>query len=365
MTLLLALAPASEAAKRKVPRGFFGVNYAGEIENASSGLQEEQWDRLADAGVESARVIFNWEIANQVRGGPIDWSRMDTAVGFASQRRIAVLPVVMYAPSWAKRYPAWDGSPPKGTSDYTSFLRKAIRRYGPKGRFWKAHPDIPKRPVRTWQIWNEPDLQFQWYRPEDTWQPKHAAAYGRLLRAAYRTVHKTDPGAKVVSASVAIDGWLVLEDLYRYAGIRGYFDIAGVQAEAGDWHFLPTVLRRFRAVLDRHGARRIPMWGTEFGWPASDGRTPPLSYAFGYMTGYATTDSGMASRLRKGYGLLAKRSLRRELRLQRLLWFTGVSRYSGTFEYDYSGLLWHHGESVEPKPAYDAYAQTARKYEGG
>jgi hypothetical protein len=362
--LLLLIAPASEAAKRKVPRGFFGVNYAGQIENAPTQLQAEQWDRLDRAGVESARILFNWEIANYVRSDPIDWRFMDSDVRFASEHRIEVLPVVMYAPPWAKRYRGWDGSPPKRVSDYTAFLKKAIRRYGPHGVFWREHPDIPKRPLRRWQIWNEVDLQFQWYRREDTWQPKHAAAYGKLLRAAYRTVHKADPGAKVLSASLAIDSWIVLEKLYRNGGIRGYFDIAGVQVEAGDWRFLPTVLRRFRAVLDRHGAGRVPMWGTEFGWPASDGRTPTPSYTFGYMTGYTTDDDGMASRLTNGYNLLAKRSLRRELRLERLMWFTAVSPYSGSFEYDYSGLLWHHGDIVEPKPAYEAYAQTARRHEG-
>jgi hypothetical protein len=365
LAAFLLLAPASaDAGKRKVPRGFFGVNYAGPIEDSPFDVQKLQWDRLARAGAESARMVFNWDLAQKTPVGPINWSRTDTAVRLATEHRIQLLPVVLYAPEWAKRYHGWNGSPPRNVSDYTAFLKKLIGRYGPHGDFWNANPDLPERPLRTWQIWNEMDLQFQWYRPANHWRPQDAADYGKLLRASYKTVHSADHGAKVVLGALAIDGWRILDEMYKNGHIAGYFDIAAPQVEAGDWHFLPTVLRRFRAVLNEHGAKKVPIYGTEFGWPASKGRGPHPGYDTGYMSGYFTTDKGMASRLRNGYTLLAKASLRKELKLQRLMWFTAVSTYKGDFEYDYSGLLWQRGNHVTAKPAYRSYVKTARRLEG-
>jgi Glycosyl hydrolase family 53 len=363
----MLLAPAAHAADRKVPRGFFGSVWAGEIENAPLDVQTAAWDRLARAGVESTRVVFNWEVANSVKDGVIDWSRTDNAVAHATERGIQVLPTVMYAPNWAKRYPGIASSPPKHNSDYTDFLKKLIARYGPNGEFWKVQAHVygvPYRPLRVWQIWNEVDLQFQWYRKADHWRKSDAKDYGKLLKASYKTIHQADPGAKVMLASLAIDSWRILGKLYKNADIHGNFDIAALQAEAGDPHFLPTVLKRFRAVLDKHHDGKVPMWATEFGWPASKGRTPKLTYATGYMTGYATTDKGMAKRLKIGYPLLADTGFRKRMKLKHVFWFTSVSSYEGDFEYDYSGLLRLHGNSLSTKPAYGAYAQVAKRYEG-
>ena len=357
----LLLAPAADAGKRKVPRGFFGSVYAGDIEGSNPLVQMKAFDRLAGIGVESTRVVFNWDLANKVKG-VIDWRRTDSALSLAAQHNMQLLATVMYTPPWAKRYPDQVSSPPKHISDYTHFLKELIQRYGPKGEFWLLHPELPKRPIRVWQVWNEIDLQFQWYRPADHWREQDAADYGELLRAARTTIHHEDPGAKVMLASLAIDSWRILETLYKNGGIRGKFDIAALQIEAGQPSFLTTVLKRFRAVLNKHGAKKIPMWGTEFGWPASKGRTPKLTYATGYMTGYATTDSGMAKRLRKGYPLLVK--VRKKMKLQRVFWFTGISPYKGDFEYDYSGLLRQNGDDLSAKPAFNAYKETARKFEG-
>jgi hypothetical protein len=358
--VLVAAGPAD--AERKVPRGFFGVNYAGEIEGASTNLQAQQWDRLAKAGVESARVVFNWDLTEN-HPGVYKWKRIDNAVRFASQRRIQVLPTVLNAPPWARQYPDVIPSPPKDPADYTRFLRKLIGRYGPDGRFWKRNPGVPKKPIRTWQIWNEIDLQFQWYR-EGSWKARHARAYARLLKASYKAVKAADPKAKVVLSALAIDSWRILDELYDRAPIEGYFDIAALQPQAGSPGFLPTVIKRFRSTLNQHGDKEIPIWGTEMAQPACLPADCRLGYATGYMDNYATNDRGMADHLKAGYNKLARKSFRESNKLQRVYWFTAVSKYRGGFEYDYSGLLWQHNGIVEPKPAFRAYREVARKWEG-
>src|SRR3954454_24645032 len=92
--LLAATAPPAAA---RIPREFFGVNTSGNIELASASVQRHMWDKLALGGAESARILFNWSIAEPVPG-VFDWSRNDSIIKYATQHAMKVLPVVEYAP---------------------------------------------------------------------------------------------------------------------------------------------------------------------------------------------------------------------------------------------------------------------------
>ena len=70
-------------------------------------------------------------------------------------------------------------------------MRQAVERYGPHGRFWSEHPEVPRDPIRTWQIWNEPNFKYFVARP-------NPGEYGRLVKRSARAIHALDLGAKVV-----------------------------------------------------------------------------------------------------------------------------------------------------------------------
>ena len=360
--LLAASAPA--AAARRVPRGFFGVDTSGNIEVAPASVQRHMWDKLALGGAESARILFNWSLA-EPEPGVFDWSRNDSIVGYATQHGMKVLPTVEYAPTWARKYPDQASSPPTSPTPYTDFLRAAIKRYGPHGLFWTLHPTLPYRPLREWQIWNEPEIAYQWYRKPFTrkWHPSDARGYVDLLRAAHKTVHATDPGAKVVLAALSIDSWRSLDKLYRWGKMGKIFDVGALQAFAGDPDFIPTLLRRFRDVLRHHGRHRVPLYATEMTWPAAKGKAHP-GYTTGYMSGFLTTQHGAAERLSKAYSMLTKRKLREAVDLKRVYWFIGSSSYRTRNEFEYSGLLKLSGDKLSPVPAYFAYRKAARAAEG-
>ncbi|MFL5781634.1 MAG: hypothetical protein ACJ760_10010 [Thermoleophilaceae bacterium] len=362
LLLLVATAPAASA--RTVPRGFFGVNTSGNIELAPASVQRHMWDKLALGGAESARILFNWNLAEPVPG-VFDWSRNDSVIRYATQHGMKVLPTVEYAPIWARRYPRQSASPPKSPKRYTKFLRAAIQRYGPHGRFWKLHPSLPYKPLREWQIWNEPEIAFHWYRKPFTrkWQPKDAAQYVTLLKAAYRTVHGADPGAKVVLSALSIDSWRSLGKLYRWGKLGKNFDVATLQGYAGKPDFIPTLLHRFRDVLNRHGRKAVPLYLTEITWPAAKGKAHP-GYTTGYMSGFLTTQVGAARRLSAAYKILRASKLRRSVKLQRAFWYIGATSYKGRNEFEYSGLLKHSGRKLSPVSAYFAYKKAARAAEG-
>jgi hypothetical protein len=359
--LLLCAAPA-QAAKRTVPQGFYGTIYDLEAEKLSAQTQTALWDRLAEAGVESVRAHFNWQVAQSERNVPYYWARTDTIVGAAASRGISVMGTIITAPPWARLYPGVVQSPPRDPADYATFARALIDRYGPNGSFWTANPNLPKRPVRHWQIWNEPELSDHWWR-EGRWGASDAKRYGALLRAAARAIREEDSGAKVVLGGLTNYAWETLASLYRKGGIRGYFDVAAVHMFPGKWQNVATIVKRFRKVLDDRGAKKTPIWVTEMTWPAAKGRTTKPPWADSdYYRNFITTESDAAKRLSGAYGLLAGSSFRKSNRIDRVFWFTGASTYRDDYIWNYSGLL--ELSNMRQTAAYRAYRASAQKHEG-
>src|SRR3954452_11477456 len=158
---LLAAAPAAEA-RRQVPRGYFGVMWDGSVVHAPDGVQDEQWALMSRTGVESVRAVFSWADAQPAADSSPSFSRTDQVVTLAAEHGMAVLPVVLETPSWARAF-HHTASPPRHATDFAAYLRALVGRYGPGGSFWDEHTLLPKHPIRTFQIWNEAHLSYRWY----------------------------------------------------------------------------------------------------------------------------------------------------------------------------------------------------------
>src|ERR1700750_3118759 len=65
---LCAAAPSAPAATRSVPKGFYGAVYDGAVTSAAPAVQDEQFARMAQAGVESVRAVFSWADAQPNSG---------------------------------------------------------------------------------------------------------------------------------------------------------------------------------------------------------------------------------------------------------------------------------------------------------
>jgi hypothetical protein len=183
---------------------------------------------MADSGVTTIRAPFYWnrvQPVERMKDLRSDWRRLFRAVWgrptiFAKTDRLvaaawaqlALLPLVFGTPSWAARPPARYNSPPADLRPYPEFLRTLVGRYGPGGSFWDENRDIPKRPLRDWQLWNEPDHRHYWSD-----QP-YARGYVRLARAARRAIKDADPGARVVTAGFADRLWDSITEVYRAGG---------------------------------------------------------------------------------------------------------------------------------------------------
>jgi hypothetical protein len=77
---LLATAPTAEAAKRRVPYGFYGAMWDRAVTEAQGAVQQEQWDLMALSGVESVRTVFSWAAAQPIDGVPPSFEATDRVV---------------------------------------------------------------------------------------------------------------------------------------------------------------------------------------------------------------------------------------------------------------------------------------------
>jgi hypothetical protein len=357
-TLVLLSAWSQPAlAKREVPRGFYGVMWDRDATDAPAVDQEAQWALMARSGVESVRVVFSWAQA-QPEPGVTDFTATDAVVALAVSHGIKLVPVVRTTPVWAMADPPVLGAPPAHPSDYAAFMTALIGRYGPSGSYWVEHPELPKAPLRVWQIWNEPHLKVWWNtskRGANAW----AREYAELLKSSKAAIDAADPGATVVLAALADYAWQHLARLNRFK-IGRYYDVAAINLFTARPGYVIRGMRYFRHFMARGGAARKPLWLTEATWPAGKGRVARPVAA--WQRSWYTTDQGMAKRVRKIYDVTAR--YRRKLRIGRVVWYTWASAYAADDLFDYSGLVRFSGGEYEQRPALAAYAASARRHEG-
>ena len=302
-------------------------------------------------GVELLRRTFDWA-SIEPRRGVFEFARYDAYLAATARAGIQVLPVLFGAPSWEPRQRAAGAhvtatttSPPERVADFAAFAAALARRYGPGGTFWDAHPALASHAIRSWQIWNEPNLPVYWGgRP-------NAREYAALLAAAARAVRGVAPHAEIVTAGIP-DSTLGI-GLDRYvrellgAGASASFDTLAIDPYARSDLGVIAATAQMRALLNAAGLRRTPIWLTEVGW-ASGG--PGSSFTVG-------------PRLQARYVLDAVTSLARRaaaLRIRGVVYFDwrdappypGVSDFWGL----HTGLLTLKGAG---KPALSTYYQAA------
>jgi hypothetical protein len=353
LVAVLLASPAPAAAQRDVPQSFYGVNYDADIAlRATPQVQDGEWDLQARSGVETTRVVFSWNRTQPGQNSPPNFAETDAMVARAVRGGIDLLPVVIEAPEWAREDLVAYHSPPEHPQDMATYLVRLIERYGEKGTFWTQHPELPKRAIRNWQIWNEPHMRFQW----DSRKP-WAPAYGRLLRVVYKAVKRADPGAKVVLAGMSNASWTFLAEAYKKGRIRGYYDVAALHPYTRKASGVITISRRFRTIMKRNRDGRKQLWITELGLPASKGKRDSRSLL-------QTTDEGMADFLTTSMEKIIAYRRSRNVRVSRVYWYSWASTYTDDI-FRFTGLREYdpRNQTLRDKPAYAAFVESARRHQ--
>jgi hypothetical protein len=259
--------------------------------------------------------------------------------------------VVEHTPSWDALQPHNRSSAPASPAPYAAFLTALVKRYGPGGSFWAAHPSVPATPVRMWQIWNEPHFTSYWS------QQPFAPSYVRLLTAAHAAIKAADPGAEVVLAGLADFSWQYLAQIYRQPGARNLFDVVAIHPYTAEPAGVIVILKKVRAVMDQFGDSHKPILATEITWPSSEGKAPP-------QFGVGVTEAQQAQRLNEVMPMLA--SDRSQLGLLGFYWYTWMGNEtpgSSPYAFNYAGLLKYEHGTVSPKPALAVFKRWALQIE--
>jgi polysaccharide biosynthesis protein PslG len=372
LSVLLAAAAASDAARRKAPFGFFGAVVDGPAAALPDLERAGQLRLMARSGVESIRRTFSW-VQIEPAPGAFQWESSDQVVRSAAIHGLELLPVVIYSPEWASSRPPDGARPfwlygPRDPQTYADFLGRLVARYGPKGEFWRLNPDLPRRPVRQWQIWNEPSADYFWATPN------YRRSYVRLLKFAYRAVHHADRGAAVVMGGLTsflqqsgrrTTSWQDLRGFYRN-GARRYFDAVALHPFSLRLDGVIKTIEFNRRVMRRYRDARKPVYLTEMTWPAARGRLTSSE-----LLGFEVTAGQQRRLLAAAYRRLLRE---RKLRVRRAYWYSWATTYdaNANFEgrpsFEFSGLVKATpgglGATYTRTRALSAYANVARRYEG-
>ena len=354
---LLAAAPAPARA----PAGFLGAMLDGPAASFDGPRLARELDVMRASGVETVRVAWSWNETQpyaaweavpeaerrrfrDVAGLPLRTAPLDALVGLAARRRLRVFPVTLYTPPWIATRLGVQGSPPREVAPYAAFMRALVTRYGSRGTFWREHPEVPRMPVRWWQLWNEPHLHAFWS------EPRWSAGYASLARAGARAVHAADPRGRVVLAGVASDGvplWDRLDQLLA-EGLGPEVDMVAAHVFTRRPSGVVRALARVRGTMRAYGLGAVPLALTEWSWSSAPGRVA-----------WSTTERGQARRVSGTLRRLAR--ARERLGLAAAVYYTWASRERGGGWSGWAGLRRVRRDGrVVGKPALRAFARAAR-----
>ena len=342
LPLALAATLLAPAAARALPRSFFGIA-------PQTPLTDVDASYMRAGGIGSIRTPFTWAAIQPSASGAYDWSSTDQVVGVAARSGLTVLPFLYSTPSWltvkATTLPVANGRERRA---WKGFVEAAVERYGPGGQFWREHRELPRLPIRTWQIWNEANFFYFAF-------PVSPSRYAQALEIAHGAVKAVDPGAKVLLSGLfgkpdeggrkGMSATSFLQALYRVPGIKADFDGVALHPYAFHVDDLEALVEGMREVVVRNRDRGTALYITEMGWGSQD---DPGVVAFEQGIG------GQARELRKAYRYLIAN--RRQLDLKAAYWYSWKDNPAYT-ECDFcdSVGLFRAGAGFHAKPAWKAF----------
>jgi len=333
VTAVLALLALPQAAAARAPSGFVGIS-------PQSASGEADFELMELAGLKSVRLPLYWmgvEPYSPYLVAP-DWSYFDRSVNLAAEHGMRVFPFVWGSPPWVAGEPRVE--PARGawaSRAWASFMRRAVRRYGARGSFWRANPELNYLPVRAWEIWNEANIvTFGRADPE---------RFASLLRISGRVIHRADRGAKAILGGLFgrplqvppnVGSGDFLNRVYRARRVKQFFDGVALHPYVADAGAMRPQIVNLRRVMRRHHDAATPLYVTELGW-GSD------SFESRWERGLL----GQARELSKAFRMLANH--RRSWRIGGVWWFSWADARGACQFCDSAGLL---TEDREAKPSW-------------
>ena len=225
--------------------------------------------RLKEAGFSLMRTGFSWTTIEPTKGTFV-FSGYDRRVQAAASAGVGHIALLGYGNPWATTKTDKDQFyPPDDPADFGRYVKAVVGHY--KGK------------IKVYEIWNEPNAGFRFWKTHPKGDPK---AFGALLKAAYTAAHAADPQAVVLFGGPfyhdqVIDGHLAfMAQVFKHHPDLGqYFDgmalhpyaqyppaVAPEQQDAWEQP-VDLMLRQVRSLMAKHSVGHKPIYTTEVGWP--------------------------------------------------------------------------------------------------
>jgi hypothetical protein len=344
------LAPTADAAR--LPEDFVGLISAESFVRTGPDRQR-LLRRQRELGVGLLRQTFDWSTIEVARGR-FDLAAHDAFVADAAAAGISVMPILFNPPAFrasGKRRLGGPTPPPDEASAMARFARVLVRRYGSEGTLWKERPELSRKPIRAWQVWNEPNLPAYWGGKPS------ASEYGALLREVGTAIRGEDRTAEIITGGIPDSRQGVpfrdyVDGLLEAAGPEA-FDVLAIHPYSRSASGVVTAVTAARRMLAAGPAPDAGLWVTEFGW-ASNG--PRSEFTVGAK--------GQAYFLTTALSELARRASDLGLRGAVYYNWQDAPPYAGGKDFWglHTGLLRRDGK---PKPALTAFRATAQALSTG
>jgi hypothetical protein len=218
-------------------------------ETTTPELIHNDMEMLKRAGINVLRISFGWDGIESTKG-KFDWLFWDDYVKTAvDDYGITLIPYICYTPMW------------NSTGDTSNYWNHTPIDYDEFGKFVFALVSRYKDRIKSWELWNEPDIKEYW--------SGNAADLAKLTRIGAEAVRRADPGAIVVLAGLA--GHVEFtRTLFRDLNISPYVDVVNCHSYYETWNGDPleTVVPYVNSLSDiiRRYGNKQSLWMAEVGY---------------------------------------------------------------------------------------------------
>jgi hypothetical protein len=230
---------------------------------------------LYKAGGRVGRADSGWaatEPKAPVRGRhTFVWTDDDMIASEMASARLHWEPTLAFAPRWAEVHrpraihtaSGWVTAylPPAHNGSFAYYASAFMKRYGPHGAFWKAHPKLPYVPVTTVEVWNEPDNIWDWGKDINL------SDYARMYEVVRSAVHKVDSHARVMTGGLAWTESSLPRLLKAFRGLP--LDAVAIHPYGATPSETIKVARDALADMRLYGLGGTPVSANEYGWTST------------------------------------------------------------------------------------------------
>ncbi|MGE5861677.1 MAG: hypothetical protein ACM34J_14025 [Ignavibacteria bacterium] len=258
-------------------------------ETTTMQIIRNDFEFLKKYGIKFLRISFGWDAIEEVEG-KYKWLFWDDYVNMAvNEYGITLIPYICYVPRWNST----------GANDSIFFWNYPPKDYEAYGDFVKALVTRYKDKIKTWEVWNEPDIWIYWQGSKKD--------FAKFIKIAAEAIEEADPEAEVVFPGIAYDANFLLE-MFRDYKLSEHFDIVNMHNYYETWHRHPieSIVQYVNEVHDvvwRYGNNQA-IWMAEVGYSTfRKGARVSDSYSAYYQ--YEHTPEYQAKQLFKTLTLVA------------------------------------------------------------